>query len=283
MLLLDEPFGALDAKVRQELRQWIRRLHEEIQVTSVFVTHGQEEAFEVADHVVVMNNGRVEQAGTPADVFERPANAFVMDFLGNVNVFNGRVERGRALVPGSDKGPFAAKTFADHLRAAWQALGRTAAPGVAFEQFWEDALRRGGTWSEVPAAKVALQPGLQVSAAGAALSGPGDGPALLVVPSARYYDGRGANKPWLHETPDPITQVVYDAWVEVAAVKDFPGGWAEYRVHEGGLMQVFHRISTPDALVWSEKTRHMFGGLYFDYAFGELGDRCFVVPAHRPG
>jgi molybdopterin-containing oxidoreductase family iron-sulfur binding subunit len=127
------------------------------------------------------------------------------------------LDTGRALVPGSDKGPFAAKTFADHLRAAWQALGRTAAPGVAFEQFWEDALRRGGTWSEVPAAKVALQPGLQVSAAGAALSGPGDGPALLVVPSARYYDGRGANKPWLHETPDPITQVVYDAWVEVAA------------------------------------------------------------------
>jgi predicted phosphodiesterase len=72
-------------------------------------------------------------------------------------------------------------------------------------------------------------------------------------------------------------------WVEVAAVKDFPGGWAEYRVHEGGLMQVFHRISTPDALVWTEKTRHMFGGLYFDYAFGELGDRCFVVAAHRPG
>jgi sulfate transport system ATP-binding protein len=100
VLLLDEPFGALDAKVRQELRQWIRRLHEEIQVTSVFVTHDQEEAFEVADHVVVMNNGRVEQVGTPVDVFERPANAFVMDFLGNVNVFNGRVERGRALVPG---------------------------------------------------------------------------------------------------------------------------------------------------------------------------------------
>jgi sulfate transport system ATP-binding protein len=100
VLLLDEPFGALDAKVRQELRQWIRRLHEEIQVTSIFVTHDQEEAFEVADHVVVMSNGRIEQVGTPAEVFEHPANEFVMDFLGNVNVFNGRVERGRALVPG---------------------------------------------------------------------------------------------------------------------------------------------------------------------------------------
>jgi len=100
VLLLDEPFGALDAKVRQELRQWLRRLHEEIHVTSVFVTHDQEEAFEVSDHVVVMNEGRVEQVGTPAEVFEHPANAFVMDFLGNVNVFHGRVEKGRAVAPG---------------------------------------------------------------------------------------------------------------------------------------------------------------------------------------
>ncbi len=102
VLLLDEPFGALDAKVRQELRQWIRRLHDEIQVTSIFVTHDQEEAFEVADHVVVMSNGRIEQVGTPLDVFEHPANTFVMDFLGNVNVFKGRVERGRAVMPGLD-------------------------------------------------------------------------------------------------------------------------------------------------------------------------------------
>jgi sulfate transport system ATP-binding protein len=100
VLLLDEPFGALDAKVRQELRQWLRKLHEEIQVTSVFVTHDQEEAFEVADHVVVMNHGRIEQTGTPAEVFEHPANAFVMDFLGNVNVFHGRLEQGKAVVPG---------------------------------------------------------------------------------------------------------------------------------------------------------------------------------------
>jgi len=100
VLLLDEPFGALDAKVRQELRQWLRKLHEDIRVTSVFVTHDQEEAFEVADRVVIMNQGRIEQVGTPAEVFEHPANAFVMDFLGNVNVFHGRVERGKALVPG---------------------------------------------------------------------------------------------------------------------------------------------------------------------------------------
>ena len=68
-------------------------------------------------------------------------------------------------------------------------------------------------------------------------------------------------------------------WVEVACVKDYPGAWAEYRVHEGGLMQVVHRISTPEALRWTERTRHMFDGLYAEYALGELGDRCFVVPA----
>jgi sulfate/thiosulfate transport system ATP-binding protein len=100
VLLLDEPFGALDAKVRAELRQWLRRLHDEIHVTSVFVTHDQEEAFEVADRVVVMNEGKVEQVGSPSEVFQHPANAFVMDFLGNVNVFHGQVESGRAVAPG---------------------------------------------------------------------------------------------------------------------------------------------------------------------------------------
>jgi sulfate transport system ATP-binding protein len=96
VLLLDEPFGALDAKVRQELRQWLRRLHDELHVTSVFVTHDQEEAFEVADRVVIMNHGRIEQQGTPAEIFEQPATPFVMDFLGNVNVFHGHVQDGRA-------------------------------------------------------------------------------------------------------------------------------------------------------------------------------------------
>ncbi len=98
VLLLDEPFGALDAKVRTELRQWLRRLHDELHVTSVFVTHDQEEAFEVSDRVVIMNQGRIEQTGTPAEIFEHPANPFVMDFLGNVNVFHGSVQDGRALL-----------------------------------------------------------------------------------------------------------------------------------------------------------------------------------------
>lgn len=98
VLLLDEPFGALDAKVRQELRQWLRRLHDEIHLTSVFVTHDQEEAFEVADQVVVMRGGKIEQAGSPQQVFNHPANPFVMDFLGQVNVFHGRVQDGRAMI-----------------------------------------------------------------------------------------------------------------------------------------------------------------------------------------
>ena len=98
VLLLDEPFGALDAKVRTELRQWLRRLHEEIHVTSLFVTHDQEEAFEVADQVVVMNHGKIEQVGAPGEIFEHPANPFVMDFLGDVNVFHGRVEGGRVML-----------------------------------------------------------------------------------------------------------------------------------------------------------------------------------------
>jgi sulfate/thiosulfate transport system ATP-binding protein len=98
VLLLDEPFGALDAKVRQELRRWLRRLHDEIHVTSVLVTHDQDEALEVADRIVVMNQARIEQTGTPDEVFHKPASRFVMEFLGQVNLFHGRVESGMAVV-----------------------------------------------------------------------------------------------------------------------------------------------------------------------------------------
>ena len=90
VLLLDEPFGALDAKVRKELRRWLRRLHDEVHVTSVFVTHDQEEAMEVADRIVVMNEGRIEQVGTPDEVYDHPASPFVLQFLGDVNLFHGR-------------------------------------------------------------------------------------------------------------------------------------------------------------------------------------------------
>lgn len=91
ILLLDEPFGALDAKVRADLRRWLRKLHDEIHITSVFVTHDQEEALEVSDKIVVMNKGEIQQVGTPVDVYEKPANPFVYSFLGNVNLFRGRV------------------------------------------------------------------------------------------------------------------------------------------------------------------------------------------------
>ena len=103
VLLLDEPFGALDTKVRKELRRWLRRLHDEMHISSVFVTHDQEEALEVADRVVVMNHGRIEQIGSPDEVYSSPASPFVYQFLGNVNVFHSRqqgayaeVERGEA-------------------------------------------------------------------------------------------------------------------------------------------------------------------------------------------
>ena len=98
VLLLDEPFGALDTKVRKELRRWLRRLHDDMHISSVFVTHDQEEALEVADRVVVMNHGRIEQIGSPDEVYSAPATPFVYQFLGNVNVFHSRVQGGFAAV-----------------------------------------------------------------------------------------------------------------------------------------------------------------------------------------
>jgi sulfate transport system ATP-binding protein len=98
VLLLDEPFGALDAKVRKELRRWLRRLHDDLHVTSIFVTHDQEEALEVADRVVLMNSGQVEQVGSPQDVWDHPASPFVYGFLGDVNLFHGRAHEGEMLI-----------------------------------------------------------------------------------------------------------------------------------------------------------------------------------------
>ena len=102
VLLLDEPFGALDAKVRKELRRWLRRLHDDLHVTSIFVTHDQEEALEVADRVVLMNSGVVEQIGSPQDVWDHPASRFVYGFLGDVNLFHGRAHEGEMLI-GADQ------------------------------------------------------------------------------------------------------------------------------------------------------------------------------------
>ncbi len=96
VLLLDEPFGSLDAKVRKELRQWLRRFHDDLHITTLFVTHDQEEALEVADRIVVMNKGKIEQVGTPEQVYHNPANLFVLNFLGSVNLFHGRAEESGA-------------------------------------------------------------------------------------------------------------------------------------------------------------------------------------------
>jgi sulfate transport system ATP-binding protein len=106
VLLLDEPFGSLDAKVRLELRRWLRQLHDEVHITSVFVTHDQEEALEVADRVAVMNEGRIEQVGSPDEVYHHPSTPFVYNFLGNVNLFHGRLDQETPVIHSVDTGEF---------------------------------------------------------------------------------------------------------------------------------------------------------------------------------
>ncbi|HEY2211008.1 MAG TPA: sulfate ABC transporter ATP-binding protein, partial [Bradyrhizobium sp.] len=104
ILLLDEPFGALDAKVREDLRAWLRRLHDEVHVTTVLVTHDQSEALDVADRIAVLNKGRIEQIGSPTDVYDKPANAFVMSFLGAVSSLNGSLVRPHDIRVGRNPG-----------------------------------------------------------------------------------------------------------------------------------------------------------------------------------
>jgi sulfate transport system ATP-binding protein len=117
VLLLDEPFGALDARVRKELRSWLRRLHDEVHVTTVFVTHDQEEAMDVAEQIVVMNAGRVEQVGAPRDLYERPANEFVMTFIGPTTWIDGGYARPHdlELAPSGSDGLKARVTRVVHL------------------------------------------------------------------------------------------------------------------------------------------------------------------------
>jgi sulfate/thiosulfate transport system ATP-binding protein len=100
VLLLDEPFGALDARIREQLRRWLRHLHDQLKITSILVTHDQEEALEVASHVVVLNNGKIEQVGSPEELYNNPATPFLYSFLGNVNLFRGRVENGCVYIRG---------------------------------------------------------------------------------------------------------------------------------------------------------------------------------------
>ncbi len=116
VLLLDEPFGALDAKVRKELRDWLRRLHDEVHVTTVFVTHDQEEALEVSDEIVVINDGRVEQIGSPDELYDKPINNFVMSFLGPVTTFDGRLVRPHDVEVSTHPGPGAVGATVQRLQ-----------------------------------------------------------------------------------------------------------------------------------------------------------------------
>lgn len=126
VLLLDEPFGALDAKVRKELRDWLRRLHDEIHLTSVFVTHDQEEALELADQIVVMNKGKVEQNGSTDEVYHHPANPFVMSFLGQVNLFHCRFEQGRIVLGNGEEAATPGNGVVAYARPHQLELRRTA-------------------------------------------------------------------------------------------------------------------------------------------------------------
>jgi sulfate transport system ATP-binding protein len=173
VLLLDEPFGSLDARVRQELRRWLRRLHDEIRLTSLFVTHDQEEALEVADRVVLLDRGRVVQDGTPRDLFEKPAGPFVLDFLGSVNIFHGRVESGRALL-----GPLSVD-YPEHPHAE-------ARPASGYARSWEIDLSRD---LDAPGGFPATL--LHVSVSGAVVRlelVPDDGPPLKVEVSRERYE-----------------------------------------------------------------------------------------------
>jgi sulfate transport system ATP-binding protein len=122
VLLLDEPFGALDAKVRKELRQWLRKLHEELHITTLFVTHDQEEALEVAGRVAILREGKIEQIGSPKEIYDHPATPFVYDFLGDVNLFKGRVQDGNMHI---GEGKFAAPNLTEEGDTPVTAFVRT--------------------------------------------------------------------------------------------------------------------------------------------------------------
>ena len=193
VLLLDEPFGALDAKVRKELRRWLRRLHDELHVTSLFVTHDQEEALEVADRIVLMNAGRIEQTGSPQEVWEHPANPFVYGFLGDVNLFHGRANAGVVQL--------------DQLRLNAPEHGAVRdAPAFAFVRPHEFEVRR-------PVAAETAGPGsLQALLTRAMVVGPTARLELLPTSSAEI--GHNATSTALIEAHIPAQQFKADAFRE---------------------------------------------------------------------
>ena len=182
MLLLDEPFGALDARVREELRTWLRRLHDEVHVTSLFVTHDQQEAFEVAGQVIVLNRGRVEQMGPPQELYEHPATPFVTEFLGSVNVLRGRRLDGKTIlgdgllapaVPAGPDGPVMAYVRPHDLEVSRRLNGHSAWPGlvrqvvplgglVRLEVVLRDGTELRAQVSRERRSELALQPGDEI-------------------------------------------------------------------------------------------------------------------------
>ncbi|SDB93500.1 sulfate transport system ATP-binding protein [Sanguibacter gelidistatuariae] len=190
VLLLDEPFGALDAKVRKELRDWLRRLHDEIPVTTVFVTHDQEEALEVADEIVVINNGRIEQVGSPDELYDAPANYFVMSFLGPVTHLDGKLVRPHDVeIHTQAPVPVAGDTVAGGATGGAQ---QTAAAGPAVE----------GT--VVRTVRVGFEARVEVAVAGA------DGAdqsveAVLTRAEARTLGLAPGAKVWLRQAPGSIS------------------------------------------------------------------------------
>ncbi|GCD18475.1 sulfate/molybdate ABC transporter ATP-binding protein [Cellulomonas algicola] len=174
VLLLDEPFGALDAQVRKELRDWLRRLHDEVHVTTLFVTHDQEEALEVADTIVVINQGRIEQVGSPAELYDRPANEFVMQFLGPTTRLGGRLVRPHDIEIVEDDRPGAlpvtvtrllrvgyevrAETRAEDGSTPWVQLTRGQADGLGLTEGQRVWLRPHASAAAVPVSSPALVP-----------------------------------------------------------------------------------------------------------------------------
>jgi sulfate/thiosulfate transport system ATP-binding protein len=181
ILLLDEPFGALDARVRLELRDWLRRFHDRVQVTTILVTHDQEEALELSQHLVVMHEGKVEQSGAPQEVYDHPATAFVAEFVGGANVLSGRVHNGRAALTPA-------------LNVAVPGTPRDGAPVQAFVRPHEVKLSKAGAGDEPDGERIAVARIARVILVGAQVKVAlelGDGTPMTVELSRAEIDGLG--------------------------------------------------------------------------------------------
>jgi sulfate/thiosulfate transport system ATP-binding protein len=194
VLLLDEPFGALDAKVRKELRRWLRQLHDEIHITTLFVTHDQEEALEVSDRVAILRAGKIEQIGTPEEIYDHPASPFVYDFLGNVNLFSGRVSEGTV-------------TIGDTEFAVGENTGEAAKSAVAFVRP-----------HDIRVTRAANGPALAATVVRSNAAGPVANLELKRLDSGEQFTVQLSKELFQELSPKPGEQV----FVELKNVKIFP-------------------------------------------------------------